>query len=348
MTSAVDGPTYYCEYFGHDVRLLRRLHDGLRSPNGRACIFLAGDSSLDNKFWFDSEAVAVNGYEQLLQPPRMKQDVCYWLNAELQKRGLGTRYFCLNTAVEATSLNSRACCSLLPQDRLIREQITPQDTLIVSIGGNDLALNPVLATIANIVPLLCCTPEVCIERWACACPPNLHVDTGCCGCGLPGCLVSPLGWPVGMAYFVDLFKNRVQDYIERVLGGRRPAQVVVCMYYFLDMHGRGSWADGFLAAMCYDCAPTRLQAAIKKIFELATSRIRIPGVKVVPFPLFEALDGADTRDYVQRVEPSVRGGAKMACALVDALFGSSDEEALPSGGAAAAPTNSSMIGARVW
>jgi len=51
---------------------------------------------------------------------------------------------------------------------------------------------------------------------------------------------------------------------------------------------------------------------------------------------------------VQRVEPSVRGGAKMACALVDALFGSSDEEALPSGGAAAAPTNSSMIGARVW
>ena len=69
-----------------------------------------------------------------------------------------------------------------------------------------------LATIANLVPLLCCTPQACIEQCAFACPPNLHVDLGCLGCGLPGCLVSPFGWPVGMAYFVDLFGNRVENY----------------------------------------------------------------------------------------------------------------------------------------
>ena len=32
--------------------------------------------------------------------------------------------------------------------------------------------------------------------------------------------------------------------------GRRPARVVVCMIYFLDVHGRGSWADCFLKATC--------------------------------------------------------------------------------------------------
>jgi len=346
MADAVSSSAFYIEYFGHDVVLLRRAHARLRA-GGRACIFLAGDSSLDNKFWFESEAIAVNGYEQLLQPPRMKQDVCYWINLELEKRGLGSQHFCINTAVEATSLNSRACCMLLAQDQLIRDEITASDTLIVSIGGNDLALNPVLATIANIIPLLCCTPQVCIERAACACPPNLQVDTGCCGCGLPGCLVSWLGWPPGMAYFVDLFKHRVRNYILAVLGGRRPKQVVVCMYYYLDMHGRGSWADGFLSAMCYDCSPGRLQAAIRKIFELATSQIRIDGVRVLPFALFDVLDGTDSRDYVQRVEPSVRGGAKMACALVDAIFGSADD------GDAMTPTQSapvanSMIGTRVW
>ena len=209
------------------------------------------------------------------------------------------------------------------------------DVLVVSIGGNDLALNPVLATIANIVPLLCFTPAYCIDNCAVACPPNLHVDLGCCGCGLPGCLVAPFGWPVGIAYFVDLFGARVENYIRRILGSRRPKKVIVCMYYYLDVHGRGSWADGFLSCMCYNCAPWRLQAAIRKVYELATRRIRIPGVEVVPVPLFETLDGRDTRDYVQRVEPSPQGGRKMASALMDAIYGKVDgpSEDESSGGA---------------
>ena len=43
----------------------------------------------------------------------------------------------------------------------------------------------------------------------------------------------------------------------------------------------------FLQGMCYDCAPGRLQAAIKRVFELATRRISIEGTEVVAFPLFE-------------------------------------------------------------
>ncbi|EOD15105.1 hypothetical protein EMIHUDRAFT_470593 [Emiliania huxleyi CCMP1516] len=322
-TPLVGAAEYYSEYYGHNPNFLRRVHASLRgggSTSRRSCIFLAGDSSLDNKFWFDSWAAATNGYEAVLAPGRMKTDVCYWLNDELVRRGHGGRLFCLNTAVEATSLNTRACGRLTPQDRLIASAIGPDDVLVVSVGGNDIALEPLLFTALNLSLVACCTPQVCIEQCACACPPNLRVDPGCACCGLPGCLVSPCGCPPGLGYLVDLFGNRVQNYIERLLAGRRPARVVVCMIYFLDVHGRGSWADCFLKMVCYDSSPARLQAAIRALFSLATRRVAIPGVEVVPFPLFEALDGSDPRDYVQRVEPSPEGGRKMAAALLDAIL----------------------------
>ena len=51
----------------------------------------------------------------------------------------------------------------------------------------------------------------------------------------------------------------------------------------------------------------------------------MPGTEVVPLALFHTLDGTDSRDYLQRVEPSVRGGQKMAQAILDAAFnGSAD------------------------
>ena len=67
------------------------------------------------------------------------------------------------------------------------------------------------------------------------------------------------------------------------------------------------------------------QAAIRRVFEIATSKISIPGTEVVAFPLFRVLDGSDTRDYLQRVEPSPQGGAKMARALMDAVLGVNTE-----------------------
>ena len=141
-----------------------------------------------------------------------------------------------------------------------------------------------------------------------------------------------------MGYFVDLFANRVQNYIVNMLGSRRPRKVVACMIYFLDVAGRGSWADGFLCCMGYNCAPSRLQSAIRAVFNLATRRIRIPGTEVVAMPLFEVLDGSCSEDYVQRVEPSPTGGRKIAAALIDAILDGEDDgsEAMllrPPGGA---------------
>ena len=60
--------------------------------------------------------------------------------------------FVLNTAVEATTLTRRAggfscCClpscgELLEQDTFIRDNLKSEDYLVVSIGGNDIALAP--------------------------------------------------------------------------------------------------------------------------------------------------------------------------------------------------------------
>ena len=61
----------------------------------RPVVWLAGDSSLDNKHWFQPPdkhrsinagigrsrpylAEACNGYERFLRPPVMVQDVAYW------------------------------------------------------------------------------------------------------------------------------------------------------------------------------------------------------------------------------------------------------------------------------
>lgn len=88
-----------------------------------------GDSSLDNKHWFfdgfrsksgqmdDPEftAEAVNGYEGALQPPRMVQDVCYWMNAGAAQR-LGSQRVCtIMTSVEESTIEGRMRGGLLAQ-----------------------------------------------------------------------------------------------------------------------------------------------------------------------------------------------------------------------------------------
>lgn len=96
---------FFGEYHGHKVEHLRVALPALREGR-RSVIFLAGDSSLDNKYWFDDCLPAVNGYERLLAPPEQKADVAYWLNHELVRLGRGAQTFALNAAVRAALL----CC----------------------------------------------------------------------------------------------------------------------------------------------------------------------------------------------------------------------------------------------
>ncbi|GAB5367713.1 hypothetical protein AAMO2058_001254600 [Amorphochlora amoebiformis] len=330
MSEYVSADAFYKEYHGHRIGHLRDLHRGLKSAGIGRFIFFAGDSSLDNKHWLfldrskmeklqncDPRAVftakAINGYQKLLKPPIMVKDVAYWLNWEISRGPDAERVACINAAIEESALGERDS-GLLPQDRFICDNIGPNDTLIVSIGGNDIALKPTSSTIWNMFLLIFCSCT-CLLRCACG------LSLGCCACG----------FPCGMGHFIHMFQTKVERYILRVIGKTRPRRIIVCMIYYLDQKAGGSWADGVLEKLGYNSNPQKLQTLIRRVFVLATKRIRIPGTKVIPFPLFSVLDGRDSKDYDNRVEPSVQGGAKIGRAFYKTLFtdgsiGSEDEK----------------------
>lgn len=309
---------FYETYHGHTVNHLETLHASLCAAGVLQFIYFAGDSSLDNKHWFfngsrpkkdqllpSSEFVAdaTNGYEYVLQPPYMVKDVCYWLNQACEERRLWAhadapaenappRIAAINTAVEESCLSQREVEGLLPQDNFIRSHISENDILVVDVGGNDVALRPTIGVIVNIAMLLYLTPTPIIRA-----------------------SMAP-----GLVYFVHMFRVRLRRYIEQLVEVRKPKKVVVCMLYFLDEQSGGSWADTVLGKLGYDSNPEKLQVVMRKVYSWGVSQLTIPGVEVVPLPLYEVLDGKDTTDYVQRVEPSVTGGRKMAEAIADKIF----------------------------
>lgn len=311
----LDAGAFYETYKGHEILHLEQVHDHLigasntsavESTKKPRCIFLAGDSSLDNKHWFfDSwsekrqqmnqpafTAPALNGYEGILTPPRMVQDVSYWMNHTAAVRFGRGQVVCLNTSVEESTLADRDD-DLLAQDKFIQNRVKPDDFVVVSVGGNDVALKPTARTIMSMA-LMTRSPDWLIKS----------------------------GWAPGTSYFEGLFGTRIEDLIRRIVDGEhRPAKVLICMIYYLDEESGGSWADYVLEKLGYNSNPAKLQLVIRTLYErLAARGFNVTGTIVEPFPLFEVLDGKDTQDYVQRVEPSVQGGRKMAEALMARLF----------------------------
>lgn len=290
---------------------LRKLHTKLRQQSNPRFIFLAGDSSLDNKHWFfegfdkkqemyqppartDFTELACNGYESAISPPHMVQDVAYWLNRFACDRLGSGQVVTINASVEESTLADRDS-GLLAQDRFISEHITSRDFLVLSVGGNDVALRPTTKTIINML-MLTRTPS-----------PLLHV----------------LGrWAPGMGHFERLFHDRIEGLVKQIVSGpQKPEKVLVCMIYHLDETPGGSWADQVLSHMGYDSDPSKLQYIIETLYKSINRRgFNVPGTTVETFPLFEVLDGKDTADYEQRVEPSVQGGSKMGEALLLRLF----------------------------
>ena len=75
----VDASRFYSEYHGHLVAHLKVLLPALRETSD-SLIWTAGDSSLDNKYWFHDHREAVGAYGDVLDPPTMNADVTCWLN----------------------------------------------------------------------------------------------------------------------------------------------------------------------------------------------------------------------------------------------------------------------------
>jgi hypothetical protein len=271
MAELIDAGDFYAEYHGHQIMHLMQLRQLLLQTGPAGFIYLAGDSSLDNKHWFftrdkhsemrresDFVGKAINGYEQALSPPLMAKDVSYWLNDECAKhaREGKPRYCCINTAIEESTLVQREehPIGLLAQDEFIRDNITENDILVVDVGGNDIALRPTTGVIVNMGMLVYLTPTLFVRA-------NL----------------AP-----GLIYFIHMFKFRLENYIKKMVEKKKPRKVIPCMLYFLDETPGGSWADGTLEMLGYNKNPDKLQTIMRKVYSWAVSQISIPGVEVAP------------------------------------------------------------------
>lgn len=281
-------------------------------------IYLAGDSSLDNKHWFHNRAAALNGYDLILDPPESVKDIAYWINYEIVKRGLQEEFTAINGAIEESTIRGRACGKLKDQDVFIRDNIEPKDYLVLSVGGNDIALQPSPCTICNTIALLSCTNTECLKNCTCGCA--LPCDEYFMGMG-PSCFSNCLAFPCGYGYFLHLFGTRVNAIARRMISGKnKPKKVLICMIYYLDEKPGNSWAEGALSLLGYNRDPSHLQMLIRKVYEQATKAIVIDGTEVVAVPLFAGLDGKHTEDYSQRVEPSASGGQKLAVLILDGVL----------------------------
>lgn len=284
----INAVAYYDTYHGHEISYLKIIKNYF-SQYFDKIVYFAGDSSLDNKYWINNSSPAINGYGHILNPPTMKKDLCYHLSNCLIGNDIGV----INTAIEATTLEDRKT-SILSQDCFIRDNIRSHDILIISIGGNDIALKPSLKTILNMACLVYLNSTETIKTG----PDNT--------------------W--GMNYFINIFKNDIKIYIEKLIEKTIPEKIIVCTIYYPDEKSTGSWADKLLGYIGYDKDPTHLQEIIKQIHKYAISQIKIDGVQIISYPMYKTLNGKNTNDYVQRVEPSDVGGNKIAKKLSELIL----------------------------
>jgi hypothetical protein len=181
--------------------------------------------SLDSKYWFSDRVPACNGYENILEGAWMKPDISYFLNKKMEESGVNM--CCINTAIEESRLAQREGGVLLPQDAFIRDNIGPDDTLLVSVGGNDIALAPSATTAFNMGLMLVSNDVASLRKHGAKAR--------------------------GMKHFVGIFLHQMKAYIELLTAKTRPKRVIVACIYFLDQKRSGGWA-GECDCSWRDCA----------------------------------------------------------------------------------------------
>eukprot|EP00961_Rhodomonas_salina_P247016 3337429-Rhodomonas_salina.3 len=247
---------------------------------------------------FAATAACVNGFEDVLQPLIMVKDVAYWLNFGMQNSLNAPGKICTLTrmmSVEELTLADREK-TLLEQDVFVRDHITKEDYLIVSVGGNDVALAPTLPTIFNMF-LLSRSPDWMICK-----------------------RIAP-----GFGYMLHLFGSKVADLISRVCAKQKPRKILLCMLYYLNQNLGTCWADDMLKKLGYNSNPAKLQLIIRTLFHAirekrVASHLADEATTVHHMQLFAVLDPSDSSNYVERVEPSVEGGRKMADAILQVCY----------------------------
>jgi hypothetical protein len=297
----INAQAFYASRHGHPLEDLLLLHKAARE-RGDACMFLAGGSHFDNKHilatgdrWdpramYDRETTgtAAAQYASLMYPPRAVKDVAFWLCRMISDQGM--KLTVLNAAVHDSTLADKKS-GLNDHDQFIRDNLRHGDILAVSIG-NDAILRPSLRAAVAMAGLLCSPATLMDAEWA-----------------------------PGLDYFRRSFKDDLEDYVRKIMTrvtatqSGPPVTVLVCTPFFPDETPTGGNAQRTLSLLGYNHFPRRLQSVIRKLHELGTTEIDIPGTRTIPVALFEALDGKNTNMYVHRVEPSVEGGRAIAKVL---------------------------------
>jgi hypothetical protein len=288
----INSNNYYNNYYGHNNYYLDFLIYCFKFKD-KKIIYLAGDSTLDNKHWIQNTAAAVNLYYEILKPDICKTDMCYWINVNINEYKNASDFICINTAVEEASLSDKI--KLNSSDSLISKHITSNDILIVSIGGNDIALKPNLETIKNLALIL-------LKYTA-----NDFMD-------------SEIINKPEIKYFIDYFYTQILNYINKLICKDKPSLILICWIYFLDLKNVKSWSNTILNSINYSNNPERIQSLIRIIYTHSITKIKIDNVQMKYFPMYEILDGTDTNDYAERVEPSSSGSMKLAKRMTQIIF----------------------------
>jgi hypothetical protein len=316
---------YESSYHGHHLEDLNNIIGSLRSYNkqnkNRSVIFLAGDSSLDNKHWplndFNEKKLCnkppINGYEDVLKTDTSLcvPDVAYQINQTLIENGLDNEYVCINAAIEATTLHQRFTetnysgdIKLLPQDKFIYNNIRPDDILIVSVGGNDIALNALPETTRHFQNFIINSKKSEDEK---------NKDE-----------ISSY-----KEYFRNIFNDKMKLYITKLCSrdgnDSLPSVIIPCMVYYPALTlTQSGFANKILNATNYRTGKQEiLQNFIKDLYLESTINIYIENINktniIDPCPLYEVLDSSNSKLYLKSVEPSIEGGKLMAARFVDQI-----------------------------
>lgn len=176
MKSVVNAVAFYANYHGHVLSELEKVVASLRTQKKKV-IWLVGDSSLDNKHWlytgYYKERAdpsdnsywgdACNGFEEILEPARSVKDVAWWLNRACADNEALAGYAAVNAAVEESTAADREGGNLLAHDEFVRDSLQEGDIVIVSVGGNDIALRPTKSVMVS-MGMLYMTPQFLL-RW---------------------------------------------------------------------------------------------------------------------------------------------------------------------------------------
>ncbi len=282
---------FYEHYYGHKIADLETLTSQFRRLRHNI-VFLVGDSTLDNKHWILDEPRQPThpGYQCVMPRKTILDesvpDIAYWIHHTCQYH----RMACINAAVEEATLSSKAS-TMNPQDVFVMNNLRPDDILVVSIGGNDIALRPTMGTVMAMASLML-QPMFLLGHY------------------------NPT-----MMYLRGLFQKNLETYLQKLTHFTKPRFIIVCFLYFPDENAKAqSWANSTLHALGYNSNPKTLQDRMRLVFESCVTKVKVEGCRIQFLPFYEVLDGKTTLDYAQRVEPSSSGGRKIAKRLLEKMI----------------------------